>query len=101
MAYKISINPSATLDIVDTIDWYNGQQANLGFRFYKSIQATIKSIQKNPLGCAVRYKIIRTAIVKKFPYMLHYTVSQEFETIEILAVICMYRNPDSWFEKTT
>ena len=101
MAYKISINPSARLDIIETIDWYNEQQANLGFRFYKNIQETIKRIRKNPLECAVRYKTIRTAIVKKFPYMLHYKVSQEFETIAVLAIISMYQNPDSWFEKTT
>jgi hypothetical protein len=53
----------------------------------------------NPSGFAVRYKTIRTAIIKKFPYMVHYIVDQQTETISVLAVLCMYRNPESWVEK--
>jgi len=47
MGYKIIINLSARIDIIETIDWYNEQQENLGLRFYKNIQTTIKSIPKN------------------------------------------------------
>jgi plasmid stabilization system protein ParE len=100
MAYKIKINPSATLDIIETIDWYNAQQANLGFTFYKAIQNTLKKIKKNPLGYAVRYKTIRMVIVKKFPYMIHYIAEKQTETIDVLAVICTYRSPQSWLIKT-
>ncbi|MEI6047671.1 MAG: type II toxin-antitoxin system RelE/ParE family toxin [Bacteroidota bacterium] len=100
MAYKISINPTARIDIIQAIDWYNEQQPNLGFRFYKYTRTTLKNIQKNPLGYAVRYKTIRTAIINKFPYMIHYSVEQQTETIKVLAIICTYRNPGSWFEKT-
>ncbi|MEI7420603.1 MAG: type II toxin-antitoxin system RelE/ParE family toxin [Prolixibacteraceae bacterium] len=99
MAYKIIINPSARLDIIEAIDWYNDQQTDLGFHFFKYTQTTLDLIQKNPSGFAVRYKTIRTAIVKKFPYMVHYFIDQQTETIFVLAVICMYRNPESWFEK--
>lgn len=100
MAYKTRINPLARLDILEAIDWYNEQQANLGYRFYKHTQNTIQSIQKNPFGFTVRYKTIRTAIVSKFPYMIHYNIILETEIIDILAIICTYRNPDTWFEKT-
>ena len=100
MACKIIINPSASLDIIAAIDWYNEQLPNLGFRFYKYIQTTLDNIRKNPGGYAVRYKTIRTAIVKKFPYMIHYIVDQQTDTVRVLAVICTHRNPGSWFEKT-
>jgi len=99
MAYKIKINPSARLDLIEAIDWYNKQQSNLGFHFYKYTQSTLDNIQKNPSGFAIRYKNIRTAIVKKFPYMVHYIIDQQIDTINVLAIICMYRNPESWFEK--
>lgn len=74
MAYRISININAKNDIIETIDWYNEQQSKLGFHFYKNVQKTIKDIQKNPRGFAVPYNTIRTAIVNKFPYMLHFKV---------------------------
>lgn len=99
MAYKIKINPSARLDLIEAIDWYNNQQSNLGSRFYKNTQSTFKSIQTNPSGFAIRYKTIRTAIVKNFPYLVHYIIDQQTNSINILAIICMYRNPESWFEK--
>ena len=100
MAYKISIDPSARIDIIEAIDWYNEQQSNLGFRFYKCILTTLKNIQKNPSGYVVRYKTIRTAIINKFPYMIHYNVEQQTGSIKVLAIICTYRNPESWLEKT-
>ena len=31
--------------------------------------------------------------------MVHYIVVQQTETISVLAVFCMYRNPESWVEK--
>ncbi len=96
MAYKLFVNPSARLDIIEAIDWYNEKQPNLGFRLYKYIQTTLEIIRSNPSGFAVRYKTIHTAIVKKFPYMIHYIVDQQTETISVLAVLCMHRSPDSW-----
>ena len=100
MAYKIIVNPSARLDIIEAIEWYNERQSNLGFRFYISAQTTLNNILKNPSVFAVRYKTIRTAIIKKFPYMVHYIVDKQTETISVLAVLCMYRNPESWVEKS-
>ena len=99
MAYKIIVNPSARLDIIEAIEWYNEHQSNLGFRFYISTQTTLNNIMRNPSGFAIRYKTIRTAIIKKFPYMIHYIADQQTETISVLAVLCMYRNPESWVEK--
>jgi len=32
MAYKIIINPSARLDIIEAIKWYNEHQSNLEFQ---------------------------------------------------------------------
>jgi hypothetical protein len=99
MAYKIHIDPSARLDIFEAIDWYNGRQQNLGFRFYENTKASFSKIQKNPFGYAIRYKNIRTAIIGIFPYMIHYLVDQDSETIRVLAIISTYRNPESsWFE---
>jgi hypothetical protein len=83
MAYKISINPTARLDIIEAIDWYNEQQPNLGFRYYKYAQITLKNIRNNPLAYAVRHKTTRTAIINKFPYMIHYKVDQQTETIKV------------------
>jgi len=100
MAYKITFDPAARLDIIEAIDWYNDKQRGLGIRFYKQTKTALKNIQKNPLGYAIRYKTIHTAIINKFPYMIHYVVDQDLGIIRVLAIICMYRNPENWLENT-
>lgn len=100
MAYKISIDPDARIDIIEAIDWYNDKQQGLGFRFYKQTKTALNNIQKNPLGYAIRYKTIHTAIINKSPYLIHYVVDQDLRIIKVLAIICMYRNPETWLENT-
>ena len=99
MAYRITIHPSARHDIIEAIEWYNERQPDLGFRFYHATQTTLQQIKEKPEVFAIRYKTIRTAIVRKFPYMIHFMVDQQTESITVLAVLCTYRNPDSWIEK--
>jgi hypothetical protein len=67
MAYKIIVDPTAGLDIIESIEWYNKAQPNLGIKFYKQVQAVFKTIRKNPSAFAIRYKINHTATVKKVP----------------------------------
>ena len=37
--------------------------------------------------------------LKKFPYLVHYFVNEESNTVEILAVISTHRNPKVWPQK--
>ncbi len=77
MAYRIILDPAAYLDIIENINWYNKIQPGLGLKFYKQVQVHFKSLSKNPLSFAVRYKTSHTALVKKFPYRVHYSVDAE------------------------
>jgi hypothetical protein len=67
MAYKIIVDPAASFDIIESIEWYNKVRPGLGLKFYKQIQAVFKIIRKNPSAFTIRYKTSRTAPVKKFP----------------------------------
>ena len=39
--------------------------------------------------------------IKKFPYMAHFFINDENNTVEVLAVISTDRNPKIWEEKTS
>ena len=93
MAYKIIIDPIADLDIIESIDWYNNAQAGLGLKFYKQILATFDVIIKTPFAFPVRYKTNHTALVKKFPFMVHYLINSEKNAIVITAVLHTSRDP--------
>lgn len=98
--YKIKIEPEALADIQEITDWYNEQQSGLGARFQKTAIQQINSLSNDPQIYAIRYKQIRCVAIKKFPYMAHFYINTENNTIEVLAVISTDRNPKLWEEKT-
>jgi mRNA-degrading endonuclease RelE of RelBE toxin-antitoxin system len=99
--YKVKIDPEALADIQEITYWYNEVQAGLGKRFQKAAIKQINSLNKDPQVCAIRYKELRCILVKKFPYMVHFYINNENNTVEILAVISTDRNPKIWQEKTS
>lgn len=72
MSFPAKLLPEARLDIVETIAWYNEQQAGLGKRFRSAFTETISLIREQPLLFAGRYRGIRLAPLKKFPYHVYY-----------------------------
>ena len=98
MRYKIKIESGALSDIREITAWYNNQQAGLGKRFRDTIIKQINSLNVNPQLYAIRYKKIRCMLIKKFPYMVHFYINDEINTVEVLAVISTHRNPKVWSE---
>lgn len=96
MVYKIVVDPAANNDIHENIEWYNKKQAGLGLKFYKQIQDIIKTICKNPSAFSIRYKTVHTAVLKKFPFLVHYLIDHENKTIIIISVLHTSRNPKIW-----
>lgn len=96
MAYKIIVDPSAGLDIFESIEWYNKAQPGLGIKFYKQVQTVFKLIRKNPSAFAIRYKTNHTAIVKKFPFLVHYFIDNEKKSIVVTSVLHTSRDPKMW-----
>lgn len=99
MVYKIIVDTTASVDITESMDWYNHVSAGLGLEFYKQVQAVFKIIRKNPLAFDIRYKTSHTAIIKKFPFMVHYFVDFEKNTVVIISVLHTSRNPKIWEER--
>ena len=97
--FRVKIEPEALADIRDIVHWYNLAQKGLGERFRKTVIGQINSLGKNPKIYAVRYRQIRCAIVKKFPYMVHFFVNEDNKTVEVMAVFSTSRNPKIWTER--
>ncbi|MBU1369023.1 MAG: type II toxin-antitoxin system RelE/ParE family toxin [Bacteroidetes bacterium] len=98
--FKVKIEPEALSDIQEITDWYNEEQAGLGKRFQKTAIKQINSLSKDPQIYAIRYNEIRCVVIKKFPFMAHFYINDENNTVEVLAVISTDRNPKIWQEKT-
>ena len=96
MVHKIILDPTANLDITESIDWYNKAQPGVGLKFYKQVQAVMKSIRKNPFAFRVRYNTSRTATLKNFPFLLHYIIDSERKVIVVTSVLHTSRDPKLW-----
>ncbi|MCL5289711.1 MAG: type II toxin-antitoxin system RelE/ParE family toxin [Eubacteriales bacterium] len=84
----------ARVEFFDAIEYYNSQSEGLGFEFSGEVQATIERIVQYPEAWSPISKRTRRCRMKKFPYGVIYQVSGE--TILIIAIMHLHRNPQSW-----
>lgn len=98
MAYSPVILDRAIDDIQKGIDYYDSIQVGLGDKFNKQISKFIDSLETNP-HFRIRYDDIRCLPVKKYPYMLHYSIDEVTKTVFIHAVINTYLNPENHWVK--
>ncbi|MFN5442846.1 MAG: type II toxin-antitoxin system RelE/ParE family toxin [Crocinitomicaceae bacterium] len=90
MKYNLFLDPRAIDDIQSAIDYYNDQSNGLGEKFEKHLNTYILSISKNPFF-QVRYDNVHCLPMKKYPFMIHFTI--ENESIYIHAVLHTKLNP--------
>ena len=100
MSYSLLIDPGARLDIVESINWYNGQKPGLGRRYYNSVRLTMKQIKSNPFMFQQRYKNLRIVPVEKFPFIVLYLVDEEKKLVAVTAVLHTSRAPKIWDQRT-
>ena len=96
MSYTINITPIAKNDIKYAAHWYNKKQKGLGNQFLKQVRLITTSIEKNPFNYAVRFDEVHTAVLKRFPYMIHYLVDKTEFKITIIGVFHTSLNPEKW-----
>lgn len=98
MAFRILIDEDARNDIQESIDWYNEQKRGLGKQFYTFVKATINRLQSNPFF-QVRYDDVRCLSVKRFPFMIHFTIDEMTHEVVVRAVFHTSRDPENWRER--
>lgn len=94
--YKSVILPLAKQDILDAARWYNKQSEGLGRSFTHEVRDIVQYIRQNPTACSIRYDQVRTAVLKAFPFMIHYTIDENSKTVIISAVLHTSRDPKEW-----
>ncbi|MBK6497048.1 MAG: type II toxin-antitoxin system RelE/ParE family toxin [Saprospiraceae bacterium] len=65
-------------------------------RFLSEVDKKINFIKSNPLASNIRYDEIHTTLLDVFPFMIHYTVNTDKETIIIIAVLHTSLDPNKW-----
>jgi hypothetical protein len=91
MGFKFSLTSRAEHNILDSIDWYNEKQYSLGDKFYKDSTIALNYVVANPYLFSVKRSPFRECALKKFPYLIVYTIQND--TVIIASVFNTSKNP--------
>ncbi|MCB0431353.1 MAG: type II toxin-antitoxin system RelE/ParE family toxin [Flavobacteriales bacterium] len=95
MSFKIKIEQDAHSDIQHAIDWYNQQQPGLGRKFHAQVKTSFSKLRTNPFF-QIRYENIHCLPLKKFPFMVHFTIDEKGREVTVLAIFHTSLNPEGW-----
>ena len=96
MSY-VFVNMSAVkTDILEALDYYKKISPELAKQFLFRLREAKVYIAKSPVGFQIKYKEVRTLLLKQFPYHIHYLIDDDKKQIVILAIIHAYKNPKDY-----
>jgi len=95
MIFKIKMTPVAQQDIRIAAVWYSKQVKGLGKKFLNELKSNKKILEKNPFF-AERNKGIHTLPLKKFPFIIHFTINEKNKEVIILSVLHTAQNTAKW-----
>lgn len=94
MAYTILYFDEVLNDVQQAKVWYNKHRDGLELEFAMCIEKAIEQIIKMPTAYSIRYKNVRIAHPKVFPYNIHFYIDDTIEAIVITAIVHIKRHPD-------
>jgi len=86
MAFSIAVDPRAMQDIQQAIDFYENQQPGLGKQFEEILNQQLLRLEHTPFF-QLRYENVHCLPLKKYPYMIHFTVDEKEQLITVRAVL--------------
>jgi len=91
---KYTFHPEAEEEFFEAITYYEACDEGLGLDFALAIHMAVNQAVKHPKSWPLVEGEIRRCQTVRFPYSILYT--EEAESILILAVMHLHRNPDYW-----
>lgn len=96
MNYLLEFVQEAENDLHKSIAWYDAQKSGLGKIFYKNVKSVLSTVKINPFHFPVIFNESRHALVKNFPFKIHFLINEEQKKIIVLGIFHTSRNPEVW-----
>jgi len=97
MSRRLIVRPEAEAEMVDAFDWYEDRVPGLGSEFLLCVDAVFNTILRNPQQFPHIHRIVRRALVRRFPYEVFFV--EDDERVVVLSVFHAKRNPKRWQER--
>ena len=85
--YQVFYLDEVENDIAVAKQWYAEQQKGLDIRFAAAVKETLSNILKMPSVYAMRYRNIRIAHTKVFPYNVHFYIDETKAHVVIIGIV--------------
>ncbi len=95
--YNIHLLESAISDLDASISYYDNQRKGLGEEFEEEIFLLIELINKNPFLFPIKHDVLREAVVRRFPYIVVYSIIET--DIFIVSIFFDKMHPDKKIRK--
>jgi hypothetical protein len=94
---NVRFSEGAKTEFLNSIEYYETQQTNLGKTFSDQVFSAIERINEYPEGWTPLDRTFNRCLVNQFPYALIYTIMDN--QILITSVMNLHRKPDYWRNK--
>ena len=85
--YKVFYLDEVENDLIAAKQWYAEQQKGLEVRFTVAVKETLSNILKMPSAYSVRYRNVRIAHTKIFPYNVHFYIDEAKAQVVIIGIV--------------
>ncbi len=97
---KCWFHQEAHTEFLESVVYYESQQAGLGRRFLEAVKEAVRRIQAHPnIYPLVGVKSTRQCRIPKFPFGVIYRINSG--RLEIIAVMHLHRKPLYWQKRNT
>ena len=93
MVFNILLSKKASIEIEESIEYYNGINKKLGKQFYVELLENLSHIKNNPYLFQIKFDSFREVPLKIFPFIIVYEVLDN--SIIVNAVFHTSRNPEN------
>lgn len=99
MKYTVINHKQVKNDVLQAKEFYKDKRNGLEKKFTNEVKAVITHIIKNPFQFQKKYKNVRIAFTKVFPFAVFYHFNKKTNTITILGVFHTSMSPDTWAKR--
>lgn len=97
MKRPVHLLSEAERELEDAFWWYERQRSGLGLEFLLGFDAAVEGLRRLPEGHELVALRTRKALLRRFPYLVLYTI--EAERLLITAVFHGRRDPHRWSDR--
>ena len=91
MIRSLVFRPQAVKEIEEAAEWYEKRAPGLSAEFLRALDATVALVWRNPLQFPAVHKQLRRAMLRRFPYSLIFSISDD----EIVVIACAHWRQDA------